>query len=75
MYKAGLGVAQDSTEALRLYQLAAAQGHPQALYFVGSFHEDGEGVPENKAEAIRWYRRAQAAGYHGAADDLQRLGA
>ena len=75
MYFLGRGVAEDLAEALRLYQLAAAQGHPDALYFVGAFHEHGEGVPENKAEAIRWYRRAQAAGYSDAAAALQRLGA
>ncbi len=34
MYYQGNGVAQDHVEALRWYQLAAAQGHPIALYEV-----------------------------------------
>jgi hypothetical protein len=69
----GWGVAQDIAEALPWYQLAAAQGHPDALYHVGSFHKDGEGVPANKDEAIRWHSRAQAAGDNLAAATLQEL--
>jgi TPR repeat protein len=34
MYDQGHGVAVDLAEALRLYQLAAAQGHPEALFNV-----------------------------------------
>jgi len=75
MYHYGQGVAQDHAEALRLYQLAAAQGHPQSLFKVGEYHEEGRGVRKNKATAIRWYRRAQAAGFAEAAYALQRLGA
>ena len=73
MYELGRGVARDYTEALRLFQLAAAQGQPQALYWVAACHERGQGVRKNKAQAIRWYRRAQAAGSTFAAADLQRL--
>ena len=60
-------------EALRLFQLAAAQGYPQALFNVAAGHEHGLGVRKNKAEAIRWYMRAQAAGHPFAAANLQRL--
>ena len=75
VYYHGDGVAQarDLAEALRMFQLAAAQGHPTASHLVASFHERGLGVPANKAEAIRWYRRAQAAGHPRVAYDLQRL--
>ena len=73
MYDGCFGVAQDHTEVLRWFQLAAAQGHPVALFNVAVFHEYGRGVRENQAEAIRWYRRAQAAGSPDAADELQRL--
>ena len=73
MYGNGLGVDEDYAEALRLYQLAAAQGHPQALFDVAECHEDGRGVRKNKAAAIRWYRRAQAAGHPQAADILRML--
>ena len=73
MYNFGDGVPPNFAEALRLYQLAAAQGHPVALYYVASIHEEGKGVPKNKAKAIYWYMRAQAAGYPYAAAALQRL--
>jgi TPR repeat protein len=63
MYGNGLGVAEDVAEALRLYQLAAAQGHPEALYMVAACHRYGYGVATDEAEAIRWLRRAQAAGH------------
>ena len=69
MYAYGICLA----EALRLFQLAAAQGQPHALFDVADCHEKGRGVPKNKAEAIRWYRRAQAAGNPDAAAALQRL--
>ena len=54
---------QGFTEALRLYQLAAAQGEPQALYEVAACHDNGKGARQNRAEAVLWYRRAQAAGH------------
>jgi TPR repeat protein len=73
MYYHGMGVAEDSYEALRLYQLAAAQGNPLALKFVATCHELGRGVRKNKAEAIRWYRRAQAAGVPDIWSALRRL--
>jgi TPR repeat protein len=56
-----------------LFQLAAAQGHPRALFNVARCYEEGRGVPENKAEAIRWYRRALAAGNSLAANSLRWL--
>ena len=70
-----LKVARDGAEALRLYHLAAAQGHAEALYWVAVCHHYGRGVRKNKAEAIRWYRRAQAAGLGPAALALMVLGA
>jgi len=75
MYSNGHGVAQDYAEALRLYQLAAAQAHPEALFMIALCHEFGWGVAADAAAAIRWYRRAQAAGNTNAAGKLQGLGA
>ncbi len=71
----GVMYEQDCAEALRWYQLAAAQGHPQAMYWVAFYHECGYGVPKNVAEAIRWYRRAQAAGHPYTAAKLLKLSA
>jgi len=73
MYLHCQGDDHDRAEALRFYQLAAAQGHPDALLVVAQCHEYGQGVAADVAEAIRWYRRAQAAGSAEAARNLQRL--
>ena len=73
MYLRGHSVVQDYAKALWWYQLAAAQGHPQALLSVAVCHEQGWGVAADMAEAIRWYRRAQAAGQLQAAAQLLRL--
>jgi TPR repeat protein len=63
----------DDDDVLRWFKLAAAQGHPEACYWIAFCHESGEGVDENKAEAIRWYKCAQAAGYPAAKFELERL--
>ena len=60
---------EDEAEGLRLYQLAAAQGHPEALYLVAQCYEQEEDV----AEAIRWYKLAQAAGHFNAEEEWQKL--
>jgi hypothetical protein len=61
---------EDYAEGLRLYKLAAAQGHPKALYKVAESYEN---CSEDVAEAIRWYRRAQAAGHPYAEQGWQNL--
>ena len=63
LYYDGCVVAPDFVEALRWWQLAAAQGHPAALNFVGQCYERGHGVRKCKAAAIRFYSRAQEAGF------------
>jgi len=59
----GLGVPQDSEEAVRWYRLAADQGHMIAQSNLGSMYANGTGVPEDDAEAVRWYRAAADQGY------------
>jgi hypothetical protein len=68
------GVAQDYAEAVRLYRLAAEQGHADAQFFLGSMFEKGQGVAKKRAEAIRWYRLAAAQGNANATAALKRLG-
>lgn len=41
---------------MRLFCLAAAQGHAAAQYQLGSAFEHGEGVAQDQSEAVRWYR-------------------
>jgi uncharacterized protein len=75
MFENGEGVAQDYAEAVRLYSLAAAQGHAGAQANLGLMFENGQGVAQDRAEAIRWYRLAAAQGHARATAALKRLGA
>jgi TPR repeat protein len=56
------GVAQDYAEAARLYRLAAAQGHADALLNLGYMFANGQGVAQDHAEAVRLYSLAAAQG-------------
>ena len=58
----GRGVAQDYVEAVRLYRLAADQGHARARFFLGVMFYNGRGVAQDRAEAVRWYRLAAEQG-------------
>ncbi len=57
----GNGAVQDYDEALRWFQLAAAQGDPDAFCKLGVCHQYGCGVRRCKAAAISWFKRAIAA--------------
>ena len=74
MFSNGDGVEQDYAEAVRLYRLAAAQGHADAQGNLGHMFQHGR-VAKNRAEAIRWFRLAAAQGYAQAKARLKRLGA
>ena len=58
MYADGLGVARDTTEALRWLQRAAKQNLPLAQANLGVMYEYGQGVPMDATEAAKWYRKA-----------------
>jgi TPR repeat protein len=60
-------------EALECFELAAAQGHPKACFYLAELFITGFGVRRNMAKAIHWYTRAQAAGHPLAAEILQRF--
>ena len=75
LYSNGTGNLDDYPEALRLYRLAAAQGHPDSIFCVGFMHELGHGVPADAVEALVWYKRAAAEGHKRAALCVQKLGA
>jgi len=61
-HNGGLGVPQDSAEAVRWYRLAADQGHVSAPVHLGFIYANGQGVPQDDAEAVRWYRLAADQG-------------
>jgi TPR repeat protein len=66
-YDFGYGsVAQDYAEAVRLYRLAAAQGHATAQSNLGYMFYEGQGVAQDYAEAVRLYSLAAAQGDAGA---------
>jgi hypothetical protein len=62
-YDEARGVTRDRAEAVRLYRLAAAQGHAGAQYNLGAMLEDDYG---NLAEAMQMFRLAAAQGHAGA---------
>jgi uncharacterized protein len=81
-YDKGWGVAQDHAKAVRLFRLAADQGHSGAyldmkntFFYVGNMFEFGKGVAQDRAEAIQWYRLAAAQGNPFAQTSLATLGA
>ena len=62
MYTLGLGVPQDSAEAVKWYRLAADQGDPEAQLQLGSMYDFGLGVAKDYTEAVKWYRLAADQG-------------
>ena len=58
---------QDFAEALRLWQLAAEQGHAKAKGNLGFMYDEGRGVPQSNVLAHMWNNLAAADGLEGAA--------
>ena len=73
MYYNGQGVAQDDAEALKLFQLAAAQGNANALNNLGVAYREGRGVPQDDAEAAKWFGRAAEQAVTSAMTELGRM--
>ena len=67
MYSEGLsGLQQDRNEAVRLYQLAAADGkNPWACQELGLSYMSGKGVAQDEEEAVRYFKLAIEAGQMG----------
>lgn len=63
MYAYGLGVRQNSSEAVGWYTKSAEQGYDRAQYQLGIMYMQGRGVKQDYAEAARWYRCAAEQGY------------
>jgi hypothetical protein len=64
------GLEKSSKRALRLYELAAAQGHAEAQCALAILHHTGDGVKINCKTALQWYRRAAEQGYPLAQNNL-----
>ena len=61
-YWNGTGVEKNEVEAVRLYRIAADQGHAPAQVSLGYAYDVGRGVAQSDAEAIRWYRLSAQQG-------------
>jgi hypothetical protein len=62
----GSGDPENGREAVRLFRLAADQGHARAQLLLGTMYESGRGVPRDLTEATRLYQLAAAQGHLGA---------
>ncbi len=58
LYRWGMGVPQDLTQAAFWYYTAAKGGLDTAQYNLGIMYLRGEGVPRNEEEGIIWLERA-----------------
>lgn len=53
---------RDYVKALRLYRLAAEQGHAEAAFSVANFYFIGRAVPQDYVEYEKWLKRAADLG-------------
>ena len=60
LYLEGLGVAQNDTEAVRWFALAAARGNAQAQFALGAEKLVGKGTPQDKQGAKALFEQAAA---------------
>lgn len=65
MYEAGRGVKQDSTEAVKWYQLSAAQGNTTAQFNLGVSYANGRGLPQDYVLAHMWFNLAASRSHPG----------
>ena len=62
--------AKDYSQAMTLFQKAAAKGNAYAEFYIGVEYELGQGVSQNYPEALNWYQKSSA---HGFADAQKRI--
>ncbi|HSY18637.1 MAG TPA: tetratricopeptide repeat-containing serine protease family protein [Candidatus Acidoferrales bacterium] len=70
LYYSGLGVAKNTSEAVKWFRKAADQGDVRAEDSLAMCYEKGEGVTQDYAEAVKWYRKAADQGYAPAQNSL-----
>ena len=62
MFERGEGTAQDSTQAVHWYQIAAQKGNSTAAINLALILDFGNGVPPDHTEAAKWYAFAANRG-------------
>jgi TPR repeat protein len=74
-FEAGLQAAQsgDAMQALRHFQVLAAQGHDAAQYNLGLMYLNGLGVPVSAVQARYWLGKSAGQGYVKALGALEKL--
>lgn len=74
-FEAGLQAAQsgDALQALRHFQVLAAQGHGAAQYNLGLMYLHGLGVPVKLGQARYWLSQSAGQGYPQAKVALARI--
>lgn len=73
LYEAGIGVAQNKTEALRWYERAGHQGNVYGQYLSGlALGRGGDGLEKNMDAAAVWFSKAEAQGFYMAAESYWR---
>jgi TPR repeat protein len=63
LYKVGMGVEQDDSEAAKWTMRAAEHGMLEAMNNLGTMYEFGHGVERNGLKALEWTRKAAEGGY------------
>ena len=78
IYRQGMGVEQDYSEALVWFKKAAEVGKApdsySAAYYIGEIYQKGLGVPADQEEAITWLKVARDHGVEEAEAYLKTLG-
>jgi TPR repeat protein len=68
------GVPLDSTQGMKWLKKAADKDHPQALFFLGRFHEQGQSnLAVDRFEAMHWYERAAEQGHYEAKINAEKM--
>lgn len=65
--------AEDYDRAFSLYQQAADQGLPPAMFALGDCYFLGNGVKKDTDTAVEWYHKALADGYEPDETDIEHL--
>ena len=70
LYRDGVSVRRDLTEAMRWYKLAADRGDRQAQFALGIAHLNGSGAAKDRKVAQDWLEKAVAQDHAGALYNL-----
>lgn len=63
LYAQGLGVQEDTREAMKWFRMAAEQGDATAQHCLGMIYEEGRGISPDYEKAAKWYRLAADQGF------------